>query len=248
MTLSAILNDCLQVFRIPSSANAPQPALDRALIDINATIQQLEDAGEDFFTREEIQIPLTAETETYLLAKNIQTVLQPAKLSDGTILRELTSRGQLLQFGQIFQGQLTNTVASSKPSCFFVESLRDTTDTTGDSVLINVHLFPKPSASFVAGLAQLVLNVINQPGQFTAAQLTAGTATIEVPHKYVESIFLPIMRYNASRSFLFTDKDKEAGIEEDYERALKLLSKADPRRPKPAESNDSALEEAKAAK
>lgn len=248
MTLGAILNDALQVFGIPSSKDAPQVALDRALIDINATIQQLEDAGEDFFAREEIAVTLTADTENYTLPKNIQTVLQPAKLNDGTLLRELTSRGQLLQFGQIFQDQLDNTVPSGKPNCYFVESLRDTADVTGDNVSIVLHVLPKPSNSFVAGTATLVLDVIKEAGQFTAEELLDGTATIELPHKYIESIFLPLMRYNASRSFLFHDKDKQAGITEDYRRALKLLSKDDPRRPKPADSNDAAMEEAPAAR
>jgi hypothetical protein len=243
MNLGAILKDALQVFGLKDVASAPQAALDRALIDINATLQQLEDAGEDFFTREELQVTLSTDTETYTLPKNIQTVLEPAKLDDGTLLRELTSRGQLNQFGQVFLGQTSNVVTSAKPSAYFVESLRDAADTTGDNVAIVVHVLPKPSIA-VATANKLVLNVIKEPAQFVAADLTTGTAILELPHKYVESIFLPMMRHNLTRSYLFWDKDKLEGIEADYREALRLLDKGDPRRPNPEESNTQALEEA----
>jgi hypothetical protein len=240
MTIGEVLKDALQVFGFPNAASAPQKALDRALTDINAAIQQLADGGEDFMGRQELVVTLVAETQSYVLAKNIQTLLEPVKLSDETVLRQLTSRGQFLQFGQIFQDQLLAGVAAGKPSAYFVESLRDTSDTTGDNVTITVQVLPKPTIAWAAAVT-LVLNVIVQPSQFTAAQLTTGTALLEIPHKYVESIFLPLMRYNLSGSYLFQDKNKKQQIDADYDRALAVLGKSDPRRPQVAESSADAL-------
>jgi hypothetical protein len=243
MNIGAILKDALQVFGFKDVASAPQQAKDRALNDINSTIQQLADAGEDFFTREELDVALLSETESYVLPKNIQTVLKPAKLDDGTILRELTSRGQLLQFGQLFMDELTNEPAGGRPVAYFVESMRDVSDTTGDNVAITVHVVPKPLlTSFAAGTSTLVLNVIKEPALFTAGQLTTGTALLEIPHKFIESVFLPLLRYNLSGSYLFQDKNKKPQIDADYERALRLFSKSDPRRDKPEESNAGALQ------
>jgi hypothetical protein len=240
VNIGDILKDAVGVFGFKDAASAPQQALDRALNDINGAIQQITNAGEDFFGREEMTVTLIADTESYVLAKNVQTVLKPARLSDGTVLRELTARGQLLQFGQVFQGQLGGTVAAGKPIAYFVESLRDTADTTGDNVAITVRVLPKPATSWAAAVT-LLLNVIRQPALFTAGQLSTGTALLEIPHKYVESIFLPLMRYNLSGSYLFQDKNKKAQIDADYERALALLGKSDPRRDKPTGSNTDAM-------
>lgn len=244
MTLGTILKSALEVFGFPNSASAPQMALDRVLTDINAAIQQMGDAGEDFFTREELTIPLLSATETYVLPKNIQTVLKPVKLDDGTILRELTSRGQLFQFGQVFMDDLTNEPAGGRPVAYFVEAMKDTADTTGDDVAITVHVVPKPLlTSFAAGTSTLVLNVIREPALFNEAQLLAGVAILEIPHKFVESVFLPLLRYNLSGSYLFQAKDKKPQIDADYTRALALLGKSDPRRDKPAESNTQVLQQ-----
>jgi hypothetical protein len=131
-------------------------------------------------------------------------------------------------------------VASGKPSAYYLESLRDTTDATGDSVEIALQVLPKPTTAWAAAVT-LLLNVIRQPTVFSNSDLLAGTSTLEIPHKYVESVFMPLARYNASRAFLFYDKTKVAGIEADYDRALNLLGITDPRRPKPGESRADSL-------
>lgn len=231
MTLAEVLNDAAQVFGYANAAAAPQAVKDRALIDINAAIQLMESGGEDFFAREELAIDLATDTEKYALAKNVQSVLAPVTLDDGTPLRELTSRGQLLQYPQLFADSLLTTVPSGKPAAYYVETLRDAADTTGDSVAVAIHLRPAPSSAW-QGSGKLVLQVIKEPATVTAAALATGTAVLEVPHKYLESIFLPLMRRNLAQSYLFYDKDKLPGIEADYERALDLLGRSDPRRPK----------------
>jgi hypothetical protein len=245
MTVDDIVKEAVQLFGFPNIASAPQRALDRILNDINSAIQKMADSGEDFFSREELGVRLLAETESYVLPKNIMTVLKPARLDDGTILTELTSRGQLYQFGQVFLGELTNETESGRPMAYFVEPLKDTSDATGDSVKTVVHVAPKPLlTAFSAGTSFMLLNVLKEPTLVTAGQMVPGPGTIlEVPHKFVESVFLPILRWNLSGSYLFQDKDKKPQIDAEYEQALKLFSRSDPRgRSKPEESNVAALE------
>ena len=126
------------------------------------------------------------------------------------------------------------------PTHYFVHPGRDRTD-GADDVLIEFYVMPPPDA-LNAGTAKLSLHVINEPGVVTAGDLVAGTANLPIPHKYVEAIFLPLARYNAMGSFLFYDKDKAPHLEDDYIRALQLLTKADPRRPKPRDSTVAAME------
>jgi hypothetical protein len=228
------------VFLQTTYLTSPDIAKARILSDINATIQALQDAGEDFYGREEELMTLVEGQSAYVLDKDIQTVLKPVKRADGTFLTEITSRGGLSTFGQVFQDALSGTVSNGTPTHYFIESLKDTSG-NADSVTVQLHLRPAPD-SINAGTARLVLNVIREPSLFTAQDLAAGTALLAVPQKYVESIFLPIARWNATGSSLFFDNSKKTQIDDDYLRALQLLGRSDPRRPKPGDSRADALE------
>ncbi len=240
ITLEYITDDITQVFGIPTFDDAPPFIQSRVLNDINKAIQEVQQAGEDYYGRETITVPLAADQESYELDELVQTVLEPVKLSDGTLLKKLTSRGQLGQFGQLFLDQLDNQVFDAYPLTYYVESTKRN-DATFDEVDITLHLAPKPSAAAVAAVGLLV-PVIRQPTALTMADLVAGTSMLPIPHKYVESIFLPMARWNATTSFLFYEKEKIPRYEMEYLRALKLLGFSDPRRPKPPESRSDALD------
>lgn len=105
-----------------------------------------------------------------------------------------------------------------------------------DSAKIRLHVIPKPAAGDT-----LTLNVIKEPPAYTAADLCNG-AIPPVPHKYHESILLPICRFNATTSTHFRrNKDKLPQIQADYLRALTILGLADPRKPNPDDSNSNRL-------
>jgi hypothetical protein len=238
MLIGAIADDITQVFGIPQFSVAPAFIQGRVLIDINSAIQQLQNSGEEYYGREDLTVNLTADTESYTLQKDVQSVLDPVRLDDGTVLRKLTSRGQLLQWGQLFNDQLDDSVASGSPTCFYIESLRDTTN--ADDVNVVLHLVPKPSST-VAGARKLTVPVIREPATFVLSDLVAGTALLPVPQKYIESIFLPLARWNATTSFLFYEKEKIPRYEMEYSRALQLLDQADPRRLKRVDRGPNAL-------
>lgn len=242
MDVPTIFDTVLTLFGVTVRAQATAAAKAEALIAINAAIQQMASAGEDFYGREEVLVALTPAQETYTLAKTVQSVLDPVYLStDGSLLRKLASRGQLRQFGQLFLGQLTNTVSYGKPVAYFVESLKDTDGTSGaeDSVTVKLHILPAPSLTYSG--ANLVLNVIKEPTTIVVTDLTTGTAKIPVPHKYVESVLLPLIRWNATASYLFTLKDMIDRYAADKTIALQLLGQSDPR--KASETETGALRE-----
>ncbi len=241
MNIGQAADQLAQVFGMPTYSAAPQVAKDRILSDLNATLQQLQDAGEDFYGRADLTVPLVDGQQVYQLPTQVQTVLDPVRLSNGNILTKITTRGGLFRFGNIFLDQLSSSVASGIPTHYFVETKLGTS-TPGEDVEVDFYVLPTPTLSMMTGGTSVLLQVINEPVIFTASDISAGTALIPVPHKYVESIFLPIARYNAMGSSLFYDRDKVKHIEDDYIRALQLLSKADPRRPKPGDSVADALE------
>jgi hypothetical protein len=238
MKIGDVADDITQVFGIPKFSQAPDFVQSRVLVDINAAIQQMQNAGEDYYARQDIDVALVANQEIYELSDTIREVLDPVRLDDGTLLRKLTSRGQLYQFGQIFLDQLDDNVAAGVPAYFYVQSKFRSSD--DDDVDIFVHFLPVPSMA-VAG-RNVILPVIETPSTFTLADLTAGTALLPVPQNYAESIFLPLARWNATTCFMFYEKDKIPRYEQEYVRAVRLLEHADPRRPKPPESRASGLD------
>lgn len=246
MTVAEIYRAELELFGVTDPAQASGGVTARCLTDINAAIQQMQDAGEDFYGREPMTVDLVDGVGAYVLDKDVQSVLDPATLSDDTILRKLTSRGQLLTFAQLFQDQLTGPADAGKPVAYYVESLFDDSDPE-DNVTIKVHVRPAPDGP--NAMLNLILGVIKDARVLTAAGLVDNTARIPVPHKYVESILLPLVRWNATTSYFFVQKEMLDRYEADYERALKLLGKADPRKEsKPNESNTAALESAQPAR
>jgi hypothetical protein len=240
MKIGDVADDITQVFGIPKFLQAPDFVQSRVLVDINAAIQQMQNAGEDYYARQDIDVALVANQEVYELSDTIREVLDPARLDDGTLLRKLTSRGQLYQFGQIFLGQANDTVTAGLPAYFYVQSKFRSSD--ADDVDIFLHLLPVPSTAAANAGRQVVLPVIETPSTFTLADLTAGTALLPVPQNYAESIFLPLARWNATTCFMFYERDKIPRYEQEYARAVRLLEHADPRRPKPPESRATGLD------
>jgi len=250
MTLADAYSNLLKVFGMPNPANAPDFMPSIILNEINATLQMMQAGGEDFFTREALEVALVTGQAAYDLDDDIQSIISPARLSDDELpLRKLTTHGQLVQFGQLFMGRLNNDVPNGRPLAYFLDPGRLVPDGDGgENVMITVNLAPAPDSTLADANVKLLLEVMKEPGAISAEDLEDALdeppdpeLVLPCPHKYVESIFLPIARYNLTHSFLFYDKEKKPQYESDYERALRVLGVADPRRPKPVESRDEAL-------
>ena len=90
----------------------------------------------------------------------------------------------------------------------------------------SITLHVVPAVSEAAGVAFLI-EVVKEAPRFQSADIFSY-APIPIPHKYVETLFLPIARYKASSFYLFVaDKQKEA-IERDYQMAMAAIGDADP--------------------
>ena len=238
LTVRQIFDDLLGTLGVDNPDTSSATLRTSALGYITAGLQLMQTAGEDFCCREPLSVSMTSGTSPYTLDKTVQKVLFPARLSTGATLKVLTSRTQLDDFGPLFLGQVSRTVPNGTPIACFVESLRETaSDKLSDSVAILLHVVPKPSGSMT-----LTVDAIKEPPTYTASDLCGTSPVPPVPHKYHESILLPICRMNATTSPHFArHKDKLPQIQTDYLRALTLLGLADPRKPKPDDSNSNRL-------
>jgi len=122
MTVRQIFDDLLGTLGVDNPDTSSNSLRVAVLGYISAGLQLMQLAGEDFYCREDIDLSLASGTGSYDLDSDVQTVLAPLRLSGGQPLRALTSRSQLQDFGPLFLGQTSRTVAGGTPIAYFVES------------------------------------------------------------------------------------------------------------------------------
>ncbi len=210
-------NDLLSKLGFEDASLAPALALQDVAVAMNGAMQQLQTAGQDYFTREEIVLTLSAGTAIYNIPPSIQSVIGPVRWNNVKPLRALTSEGELDQFARIFQGAVDYGVgANADPVAYFVKYLR--TGNIADICGITIRLAPAPGNP--AGT--LVAEIINDAVAYTVADLSS-TQILPVAQNYTESIFLPIARMLVTRSSQFSRPDLLAQLQADGERAMAVL-------------------------
>jgi hypothetical protein len=210
-------DDLLSKLGIENATLAQTLALQDVMVAINGAMQLLQTAGQDYFTREIITIPLSAGTSIYNISSTVQSVLGPVRWNNVKPLRGLTSEGELDQFDRIFNGGSGYGIgADGDPVAYFVKYLRN--GTVGDICGISFRLAPAPSSP--AGI--LYAEVVNDAPSYTVADLTS-TNVLPVAQNYTESIFLPIARLLITRSSQFSRPDLLTQLEQDGQRALQAL-------------------------
>jgi hypothetical protein len=218
LTVAQCRDDLLSKLGIESAALAPALALQDVVVAINGALQELQRAGEAFFTRESLTVTIGAGTAFYTLPQTIQSVIGPARLNDVTPLRGMNSRGELDQFARIFFNDTGVGAGTGVPMAFYVDTRRN--GTTGDIVRSNLYLAPAPLAA-----GTLVLDVVNDAPGYEVADLD-GTDEIPIAQAYTESIFLPIARMLVTRSSTFSRPNLLPSLTEDFERAMQRLATA----------------------
>lgn len=217
LTIVQTRDDLLSKLGIPDIALATPLILQDVVVAINGAMQMLQTAGEDFFTREEIELTLGVGTAVYVIPKSIQSVIGPVRWNNSKPLRALTSEGEYDQFARIFLGQSGYGSGSlGVPVAYFVKYLRNGTE--GDICAISIRLAPAPSSP--AGT--LVVEVVNDAPHYEVADLEA-TTELPVAQNYTESVFLPIARMLITRSSQFSRPNLLAQLQADGERAMAVL-------------------------
>jgi len=222
MTLRKIFDNLIALLGVETSDNSPQAMRDEAFAAIKAALQQMQGAGEDYYGREEVTIVLSAGTSAYTLDKAVQTVLDDPRIGSRT-LKKLKTRSLFDNYGPLFLGKLSRAVPEGSPLAYLVESLRDTATGEEDNVKIRISIVPTPAAT-----GSMLVPVIKEPPTYTAADL-CNDSVPPVPHKYHESILLPLCRWNVVSSSYFSKPELLPALRDDRKRALIALGLVDPR-------------------
>jgi hypothetical protein len=209
-----VRNDLLGKLGIEDPTTAPAIALDDCVIALNAAMQILQTAGEDYFTRQTLSQNISAGTASYMIAQSVQAILGPIRLAS-TPLMALESQGQYDQYARIFGGATAFGQGSGTPKAYHVQNLRN--GTIGDINRIFIWLAPIPDAFGI-----LSIDVVNDAPGYVVADLSS-TAVVPIAQSYTESILLPIARFFITRSTLFSRQELLKPLTADYQEAMRRL-------------------------
>ena len=219
MTLSQVVNEVLNLWGIEGACNSPDFAIDRAISDVNSAMQTVWNQADsrDYWSSETLILTFADGESSQDLPNNIQNVVGPCRRSDNKRpLATIGSIGELETFSDIFLDGQT----ADEPLAYHVERMNQTGD---DPVKTVLRITPAVTGESVAFL----LDVVREAPRYMRGDIGVNPV-IPIPHRYAESLLLPIVRYRASSFWLFSNTESKATIDRDYQMAMEAIGLADP--------------------
>jgi hypothetical protein len=216
LTINQVYLDLLSKLGIEDSTQATSLQQQDCVIAINSAMQALQTAGQDFFTRQRININVQAGTAMYAMATTVQNVLGPVRWNNSNPLHALGSRGELDQFDRLFLGSASYGAAAGSPIAYWVENIRQVSG--GIANQINIWLAPVPNAAGSIAIE----GVLDAPAYAVADLLTS--AALPIPQNYTESIFLPLARIAVTLSSAFSRPELLERLTAEAQSAIERLA------------------------
>lgn len=217
-----VINDILLLWGIEDARMSVEYLRERALNDLNAAMQLIwaRAKDRDYFSRRTLTVNIPSSSASVELEQEVQNVLGPVRrASDKGNLRPLASRSQLDLFGHLFLGQTSAAVANGIPQAFFAERLNQNRP---DNTKIILHVVPAPAAD-----TDLLVDVAMECPRYEWRDYCTCTP-LHIPHRYAESVLLPVCRYRAMSSHYFIKEERRELIENEYATAMQVLGLLDP--------------------
>ena len=214
MQIIQVRNDLLSKLGIEDATLAGALVLQDVVVAINASGQLLQTAGQDYFTRELLDIGIYAGTSIYQINRSIQSILGPVRLGTKPLFG-LESQGQYDQFDRIFNDGAGYGPGSGEPQAYWPKYLKN--GTAGDICDIEMYFAPTPTVP-----ATVTIEVVKDWVELVVADLDS-TAELPVAQDYTESIFLPLARMLITRSSQFSRPDLLAQLTSDAQSAMQRL-------------------------
>ena len=219
MSLCDVLEEVLAMWGILNKCSAPDFAIERAINDINAAMQTVWNHADErsYWSNNTLTLTLNVGESSKDLPNNIQNVVGPCRRQDNRQpLAPIGTIGELETFVDIYLDGETPSV----PLAYHIERMAQT---GADPARCVFHVTPAVAGS----TASFLLEVVLEAPRYTVADLRT-CPVVPIPHRYVESLLLPIARYQASSFFLFRKADQKETIDREYAQARVALGLADP--------------------
>jgi hypothetical protein len=219
ITLSQIVNEVLNLWGIEGICNAPGFAIDRAVGDVNSAMQTVWNQADeqDYWSSETLTLTFADTEDSQALPDDVQNVVGPCRrASNKRPLASIGSIGELETFADIYLDGQT----ADEPVAYHVERSNQTGD---DPVKTTIRITPAVDGDSI----DFLLDVVREAPRYMVGDIGLNPA-IPIPHRYAESLLLPIVRYKASSFWLFNDNGSKATIDRDYQMAMAAIGLADP--------------------
>jgi len=224
MDIETFRDHLYRVVQVEQPGTAPSYLKQDAVTALNRAYQNIWNApNADFLTREIHQFATASGISEYQLDDDVQEVLGPLRFSSsGKPIAPCDSKGEFLSFGAIYSGNDYDT-DNADPQVFWVDRRRKTGDAQDEVVEIYLMLAPTPAST-----KNLEVDLARECPVFTVDSFCDGSK-LPTPHRYHESILLPLAQYHMTQSHLFR-RGQEAlrGYQESYAAALTSLGVSDP--------------------
>ena len=230
VTFCEVVNEVLNLWGIEGTCNAPDFAIARAIGDINSAMQTVWNQADerDYWSSETLTLTFADGEDSKDLPDNIQNVVGPCRRSDNKRpLATIATIGELETFSDLYLDGET----ADEPLAYHIERMNQSGD---DPVKTVLRITPAVDGASIAFL----LDVVREATRYNSSDLVA-CPIIPIPHRYTESLLLPIVRYKASSFWLFNNTDSKATIDRDYQMAMSAIGLADPGPGKPPEKEGS---------
>lgn len=194
---------------------------DALMLEINACLQTIYARGDrlGYFNRQSETLSFTSGSNGKAFSKGIQGIHGAVRLSASNIpLREVTDRMTFERFTETFCG-----TAPSAPRAYHVVAAHES---TGDNVSLTLLLAPTPDENL-----DVKADVIREAPRYLWADVQAGTA-LQLPHRYAESLLVPLVRDWATSHEWFTNKELLPQIQAQANTARAVLGLINPAKPK----------------
>lgn len=217
MTLPEIKEDLLRKLFIERAASAPDYVVQDVLQAINGASQTLNGLGVPFWERSTVDKSFDETNNVRVFnARKVQSVRSK---ETGLALSQASSKQEVLNYDALFESARGNEVDGGfqKARIYFVESERPASKNQ-----VRVLVGPGPLLDQV-----LELELIPVFTAYTTADLENSSKEVPIPFDHIETIFLPIARFFATRSHFYSD-DNYQMLESDYVSAIDMVKRLNP--------------------
>lgn len=196
---------------------------------INQTVQLIHSraADIDFFNKKEISAIVVGGTNSVALPSSVQLIHGFCRLEGGKPLALLASRSQVEQYTAMVYG---DGPAPSTPRAYYIDA---TNTSSADNVAMTLYIAPTPVDN-----TTVKMDASLDPPRYDANDIIRATP-LEIPNKFAETLFWPILRYCGVTDDNYTGKaEQRQDIATKYQTAMKLLgiNQPKPRLVKPEEA------------
>lgn len=212
--------DVYGLFRIEvKSPTSLDLARTRILAGINSVMQTIWSRADklNYFNQETVTVTLAANSAEIELPNDVQSVIGPVVVTGGKPLTPIPSQEAVLSYVDYWYGGVAPAVP---PPAYWISGEQALIQ--GDRTSIKIILPWKAATNYSLDVA-----VVKSVPRFTEADLINATP-IRLPAKYVEALFLPLLRDWATSDYLFKSETARPGIAAAAAAAKEMLGLIEP--------------------